>query len=186
MLQESVIRLAGMSDHIESESVITLPKNTHPGSGSAYLFDASTGKQLDKILPSDGSADVEFGYSIAIEGGMVAVGAHKDNPNDSGPAQHIYSTHLPASDSLNSSQLTEKLWTSLVSPSALIGEHRRGHHRGDAHHREEARVGARDHSLVAAGGSKGTRVDRSGCSVRMRRQPSPTISRGCIERRDIA
>jgi len=39
MLQESVIRLAGMSDHIESESVITLPKNTHSDHVDDYLIE---------------------------------------------------------------------------------------------------------------------------------------------------
>ncbi len=52
-------------------------------SGSAYLFDASTGMQLFKLLPDDGSEDDEFGNSIAIAGGVVAVGAHQDNPYDS-------------------------------------------------------------------------------------------------------
>ena len=57
-------------------------------SGSAYLFDASTGKQLFKLLPDDGDADDWFGYSIAIDNGIVAVGAHKHNDNgiDSGSA----------------------------------------------------------------------------------------------------
>ena len=50
-------------------------------SGSAYLFDASTGIQIAKLLPSDGTADDNFGYSIAIANGVVAVGAHGDNDN---------------------------------------------------------------------------------------------------------
>lgn len=57
-------------------------------SGSAYLFDALTGAQLAKLLPSDGAAGDEFGFSIAINGGIVAVGALRDDHNgvDSGSA----------------------------------------------------------------------------------------------------
>ena len=44
-------------------------------SGSAYLFDASTGAQIAKLLPSDGLTWDYFGYSIAIDNGVVAVGA---------------------------------------------------------------------------------------------------------------
>ncbi len=53
-------------------------------SGSAYLFDASTGAQLFKILPRDGAADDWFGYSIASDNGIVAVGApHEQCPDGS-------------------------------------------------------------------------------------------------------
>jgi len=59
-----------------------------PDSGAAYLFDASTGAQLFKLLPSDGAADDWFGHSIAIDNGIVAVGAIFDDDNgvDSGSA----------------------------------------------------------------------------------------------------
>lgn len=50
-------------------------------SGSAYLFDASTGLQIVKLLPSDGTENAEFGYSIAIDNGIVAVGAKGDSEN---------------------------------------------------------------------------------------------------------
>jgi FG-GAP repeat len=50
-------------------------------SGSAYLFDASTGAQIAKLLPNDGAVDDEFGYSIAIDNGIVAVGAWRDDHN---------------------------------------------------------------------------------------------------------
>ena len=56
------------------------------GSGSAYLFDAGTGAQLRKLIPSDGAYQDEFGWSIAVDGGVVAVGAISDDDNggDSG------------------------------------------------------------------------------------------------------
>ena len=50
-------------------------------SGSAYLFDATTGQQLHKLLPSDGAAGDCFGFSIAIANGVVAVGALDDDDN---------------------------------------------------------------------------------------------------------
>ncbi len=50
-------------------------------SGSAYLFDASTGAQLSKLLPSDGGLADQFGYAIAIDGGVVAVSAWVDDDN---------------------------------------------------------------------------------------------------------
>lgn len=55
-------------------------------SGSAYVFNASTGAQLTKLLPSDGAAGDFFGTSIAIQNGIVAVGARYDDDNgaDSG------------------------------------------------------------------------------------------------------
>jgi FG-GAP repeat len=49
--------------------------------GAAYLFDASTGAQLFKLLPNDGSAGDGFGYSVAIDNGVVAVGAWFDTDN---------------------------------------------------------------------------------------------------------
>jgi FG-GAP repeat len=53
------------------------------GSGSAYLFDASTGVQLFKLLPNEGATGDQFGYSISIDNGVVAVGAIQDNSNGS-------------------------------------------------------------------------------------------------------
>lgn len=50
-------------------------------SGAVYLFEASTGNQLFKLLPNDGHANAEFGYSVAIDNGIVAIGARKDNEN---------------------------------------------------------------------------------------------------------
>ena len=48
-------------------------------SGSAYLFDVQTGIQLAKLTASDASAVDNFGNSIAIAQGIVAVGARLDD-----------------------------------------------------------------------------------------------------------
>ncbi|MDF1870599.1 MAG: FG-GAP repeat protein, partial [Phycisphaerales bacterium] len=57
-------------------------------SGSAYLFDTTTGQQIAKLLPNDGAADDYFGGSVAIDGNTVIVGArwNDDNGNQSGSA----------------------------------------------------------------------------------------------------
>ncbi len=57
-------------------------------SGSAYLFDATTGQQLFKLTPSDGAANDYFGRSVAISGNIAIVGAYGDIENgfDSGSA----------------------------------------------------------------------------------------------------
>ena len=44
------------------------------GSGSAYLFDLTTGQQLFKLLPSDGAANLGFGLSVALSGNLALVG----------------------------------------------------------------------------------------------------------------
>ncbi|MCZ6611586.1 MAG: FG-GAP repeat protein [Planctomycetota bacterium] len=54
-------------------------------SGSAYLFDTTTGKQIAKLLPDDGAAGGgdRFGISVAIRGGTAIVGAYHDDDNGS-------------------------------------------------------------------------------------------------------
>ncbi len=52
-------------------------------SGSAYLFDTTTGNQIDKLLPSDGAAEDHFGYSVAISDTTAIVGAYGDDDNGS-------------------------------------------------------------------------------------------------------
>ncbi|PCI10293.1 hypothetical protein COB72_03710 [bacterium] len=49
------------------------------GSGAAYLFDAATGTQLAKLLPDDASPDDQFGNSISLSNGLVAVGSWLDD-----------------------------------------------------------------------------------------------------------
>ena len=51
-----------------------------PDSGSAYVFkfDGSEWVQEAKLTASDAAASDEFGYSVAVSGDTVVVGAHKD------------------------------------------------------------------------------------------------------------
>ncbi len=57
-------------------------------SGSVYMFDAVTGTQLSKIYPSDAGVGDHFGSSIAMQNGIIAVGATDNNDfgEDSGAA----------------------------------------------------------------------------------------------------
>jgi len=60
------------------------PFDVHAGisSGSAYVFDLATGNQIAKLVPPDGAAGDEFGFAVACEGNVAAVGAKRDD--DSG------------------------------------------------------------------------------------------------------
>jgi len=60
-------------------------------SGSAYLFDATTGLQIDKLLPLDGSSADLFGREVAIDGAIAAIGAHGAGPAGGGAA-YIFDT----------------------------------------------------------------------------------------------
>ncbi len=66
-------------------------------SGSAYLFDTTTGRQIAKLLPNDGATEDRFGWSVAISGATAIVGAHlhDDNGNDSGSA-YLFDISDPA------------------------------------------------------------------------------------------
>ncbi len=57
-------------------------------SGSAYVFNAATGEQYFKLLPSDGAALDRFGCSVAISGSLAVIGAYENDDlgNKSGSA----------------------------------------------------------------------------------------------------
>ncbi len=48
-------------------------------SGSAYLFDTQSGAELAKLHASDGAALDEFGYSVALSGGLALIGSRQDD-----------------------------------------------------------------------------------------------------------
>ena len=52
-------------------------------SGSAYLFDVTTGNLLQKLKASDGAADDRFGFSVSLSGNMALVGSRLDDDNGS-------------------------------------------------------------------------------------------------------
>lgn len=62
-------------------------------SGSAFLFDTTTGQQIAKLLPSDGASGDEFGISVAISGSTVVVGAYGgDNNSDDSGSAYLFDT----------------------------------------------------------------------------------------------
>ena len=50
-------------------------------SGSAYLFNITTGRQIAKLRPDDPAENKRFGYSVAIDGNLAAIGAIGDDTN---------------------------------------------------------------------------------------------------------
>lgn len=79
------------------------PFDVVPGanrSGSVYLFDALTGSQLPHFVPSDGAGSDRFGWSVAIDSGLVVTGAWGDDDNGSGSGS-IYLYQLECAVDLN-------------------------------------------------------------------------------------
>ncbi|MCK4873732.1 MAG: FG-GAP repeat protein [Phycisphaerales bacterium] len=75
-------------------------------SGSAYLFDTTTGQQLAKLLPSDGAEGDLFGISVAISGATAIVGTLDDDDNGiSSGSAYLFDI----SDSTNPTQIAKLL-----------------------------------------------------------------------------
>jgi len=62
-------------------AIVGTPSDNVNGSnsGSAYLYDATTGQQLFKLLPLDGAIDASFGFSVAISGDIAIIGSPTKN-----------------------------------------------------------------------------------------------------------
>jgi hypothetical protein len=68
------------------------------GSGSAYMFDVTSGAQLEeKLIASDADSGANFGFSVAVSGGRGIVGAYSDDDagNNVGSA-YLFTTPEPA------------------------------------------------------------------------------------------
>lgn len=65
-------------------AIVASPRDDVSGtlSGSAYLFDVSTGLQTAKLVPNDGAPFDSFGFAVSISGNVAIVSAYKDD--DSG------------------------------------------------------------------------------------------------------
>lgn len=74
----------------------------HTNSGSAYVFDLSTGNQLAKFTASDAGAEDFFGSSVAIGATTAVIGAHlnDDAGNNSGSA-YVFTIDVPGSTQSN-------------------------------------------------------------------------------------
>ena len=69
---------AYQDDHTDDDG------NTTGNAGSAYVFTKVSGvwRQVAKLTASDGDTSDEFGYSVAVNGETVVVGAHLDDHTD--------------------------------------------------------------------------------------------------------
>ena len=83
------------------------------GSGSAYVYirQSGTWNQAAKLTASDGAAEDRFGYSVAVHGDTIVVGAHSDDDkgNNSGSA---YVFTKPANGWATTSSFSAKLTAS--------------------------------------------------------------------------
>lgn len=72
----------GVSVGISGDTAIVgahLADTKGSASGSAYLFDATTGAQTHKLTASDGRAQASFGQAVALSGAVAIVGAPEDS-----------------------------------------------------------------------------------------------------------
>ena len=74
-------------------AIVGAQGNAISSTGTAYLFEISTGKQLFKLLPDDGTAGDRFGVAVDINGDIAIVGSleHNDNGTNSG-AVYLFDT----------------------------------------------------------------------------------------------
>ncbi len=62
-------------------------------SGSAYLFDTTTGNLLHKFTAPDGSFGDLFGYSVALSDNTALIGSHEDDDNgDRSGSAYLFDT----------------------------------------------------------------------------------------------
>ena len=90
----NIVEQFGFSVAIDGETAIIgalSDDDNGDSSGSAYLFDAQTGRQLDKLLPADGMQSWQFGSSVAIRGSSALVGS---NFAGAGPVSHEGAAYL--------------------------------------------------------------------------------------------
>jgi len=64
----------GINGNLAAVSAYHFGNNGY-GTGSAYLFDVTTGNQLAKLLTPDGTSNDGYGLSIAVNNNVVAIGA---------------------------------------------------------------------------------------------------------------
>ncbi len=132
----------GISVGISGKTAIVgsrLDDDAGHASGSAYLFDVATGRQLHKLIASDATAGDKFGQAVAIGGDVAIVGSapgfflpgsayvfdvatgkqlHKLTPDDSAPG-NFFGSSLAVSGT-----------TAIVG---CLRDHHAGHHSGSAY-----------------------------------------------------
>ena len=100
------------------------------GSGSAYLFDTTTGRQIAKLVPNDGAGGDLFGASVAISGSIAIIGATLDDENgfDSGSAYLFDTTtgqQVAKLLAIDGAEYDRFGWSVAISgETAIVGAHR--------------------------------------------------------------
>ena len=108
-----------------TRALIGAPGDSDNGffSGSAYLFDLTTGNQIRKFTANDGTPSDNFGYAVALSGTTAIIGAWGDDDagTDAG-AVYLFDTTTGAqldrtidsgfrSPLMGTSQLPGRVWT---------------------------------------------------------------------------
>ena len=139
-------------------------------SGSAYLFDTTTGTEIAKLLASDGAQHFGFGFSVAISGTTAIVGANGYDPNGYEASAYLFDAttgteiaRLLASDGAQPN--TGFGWSVAISgTTAIVGaswDNDNGSESGSAY-LFDTTTGTQIAKLLA---SDGAQFDRFGCSV---------------------
>lgn len=96
-------------------------------SGSAYLYDTTTGAELIKLAAGDPTSGKEFGFSVGLDGTTAVVGARGDDDNGtSSGAAYLFDTStgtelfkLTASDAASNDFFGESVDVS--GTTAIVG-----------------------------------------------------------------
>lgn len=77
-------------------------------SGSAYVFDADTGQQIQKLTADDAAAGDSFGMSVANDGGRILIGAtHDDDLGENSGSAYLFHQPQPCPADLNDDYLVD-------------------------------------------------------------------------------
>lgn len=109
----------GVSVDISGDTVIVgASDDNYAGSftGSAFLFDRTTGTQIAKLVANDGEALDNFGISVAIDGNRAVVGSVKANNGQGDGHGGVYL--YDASSGIVSDRLIAKYTSPLANSSA--------------------------------------------------------------------
>jgi predicted SPOUT superfamily RNA methylase MTH1 len=102
----------GVSVAISGDNIVVGANHEDPDgisdAGSAYIFDAVSGNQLNKLTASDKEATDNFGYSVAISGDNIVVGANQENPDGSSNAGSAYIFDAVTGDQLHKLTASDK------------------------------------------------------------------------------
>jgi len=108
-------------------------------SGSAYLFDVTTGTQLAKLTASDAATDDYFGYSVAIDGNVAIVGApYNDDDGDYSGSAYLFdvTTGTPLAKLTASDAIAEDFFgysVAIAGDVAIVGSYGYGSKYGSAY-----------------------------------------------------